>query len=80
MLKLAAIISAVVAGFLGVMIYASPRATDQLSGKLIIAAAIAIIGLALFVDRPWSRAIMTVTVISVAALTCYILLKWSGRL
>src|SRR3712207_8080891 len=43
--------------FRSVLVYASPRPSDQLAGKLIIAAAAAVVLLALFVDHPWARAI-----------------------
>ena len=80
LLKGVGIAAAIVAALLGLLIYASPRQSDQLAGKLIMAGGVAMIALALFVDRPWVRGLLLATVTGVAAFTVYVLLKWSGRL
>ena len=80
MLRLAAIIAAIFAGVWGLLIYASPRPTDQLYGKLIIAGAFVMIGLALFAERPWAKVALSALIVIVAGFTVYVWLKWSGRL
>lgn len=68
------------AGIWGLLIYASPSQTDQLTGKLIMAGAAAMIVLARFADRPLAKAVLGVLIVGVAIFTGYVLLKWSGRL
>ena len=80
MLKWSAIIAAAVASLWGLLVYASPRPADQLYGKLIIAGALAVIALALFAERLWTKVVLSTLIIAVAGFTAYVWLKWSGRL
>ena len=80
LLKAGAVLAGLVGAFIGVLVYASPRPSDQLAGKLIIAAAAAVVLLALFVDQPWARAITIAAMVIVLGFAAYLGLSWSGRL
>lgn len=63
MLIIAAVMSAAILGFVGMLVYASPNPMDQLAGRLIMAAAAAILVMTFFHRDPHVALILKVILV-----------------